>query len=738
MVADDMISEEEEMIEPTEEELAEAEAMMAEETKANDDREAALDTLARSIESKFFDRASKRKAKESQWRKSMELYLGNLSIADFVDGEQPFSKIQDNKNRPYYNLVANKCDIAIAQSVDMQFAGGEKNWGLTAGINTADPQETERARLMEKEIQTQLERCAYGRKVRRAIEDRVIIGSGVLKGPVNTGKLYSRYEQIPGSDMWVPKPAVDKQPNIEWVNPWFFFPDDSVNQFEKVENTIEVHPSSATELVKWASHPGFRKEAIEEVLKTQPSKYMTETYADFMYITDSNPYLFMDKYMVLEYHGPIHETDLEKLSVDRPAYEPMNGEYYGEVWVAAGKVVRVELENIEASFEVPYAMSTWKKDPASVFGFGSPLLMKDAQRVAREAWRMILDNASLSSGPQVAMHRTYVEPADGSWVLHPGKTWNLLDSSVDVEKAIQFFDVPNTVQYLMPILETARQMAEEESMTPMIAGGLQGADTQESATGRLMLRETSTTVLDFLSEDWDDNVTEKVIRRVYGWNMQYNPNPNIKGNYTIDVRTATEYKNKQMHVRDLERLRMETAQNPELAMMINLDELARASLSMMHLPYSGIVKSPEEVAAAKEAAAQQPNPQMMELQIKADDIKMKGRELDLKEAQLQFELTQQQQRELWDHEERMSANQARLVESQAAVLKVQTEKEIKLLEMAMRMEESEKKTSILAQIAVVSEANKRFAVQSDADAKARDQILTAEELRLKKQLGTGI
>lgn len=737
-MAADITTSEEELLDLTPEEVEEAEALLAQEAAAEKERDRALDALAGSIETSYFQRASRRKYKELQWRKAMELYLGNLSVTDFVESDKPFSEVTINKNRPYYNLVANKCDIAIAQSVDMQFAGGEKNWSLSASVTTKDPLETEGARKMEKVIEAQFERCAYGRKTRRAIEDRVILGTGVLKGPVNTGKIYNRYQPLEDGVTWVPVPSVDREPAIEWVNPWFFFPDDSVNEFTKVENTIEVHPSSAGDIRKWMYHPGFNKAALEEVLRTPPEQYLTESYGDFVHITETNPYIFRDKYMVLEYHGPISADQLDNLSVERPAYDPVNNEYYGEVWCAAGKVIRIELENIEASFEVPYAASTWKKDPASVFGFGSPLLMKDAQRVARETWRMILDNASLSSGPQVAMHRTYVEPANGSWVLHPNKTWNLLDSSVDVEKAIQFFDVPNNTAELIPILDLARNMAEEESMTPMIAGGLQGADTQESATGQLMMREASTTVLDFLSEDWDDNVTEKLVRRTYGWNMQYNPDPSIKGNYSVDVRTATEFKNKQMHIRDLERLQMECAQNPELALLVNQQELARARLAVMHIPQSSIIRSDEEVAQIKEQMAQQPDPAAMEMQLKQAELDTKNREIDLKEAQLQFELKQQQQREVWEHEERMSANQARMVEAQAAILKVQTEKEIQYLQIAQRMENEAERNRIMEQVGFQSNAVKMFQAQANSDAKARDQILTVEEMKIKKNQGTGI
>jgi hypothetical protein len=721
----------------TEEQKLEAELALVEEAKANLAREAAFDSLARSIESRFYQRASRRKTKESEWMKAMELYLGNLLTSTSTSSEMPFAGT-NSSSRPYYNIIASKCDIAIAQSVDMQFAGGEKNWSLTASPNNRDPANAERARLMEKEIETQLERCSYGKKTRRAIEDRVILGTGVLKGPVNTGRVYTTYAPVPGTDIWAPKPGVDKSPAIEWVNPWFFFPDDSVNEFSQVGDTIEVHPSSAMELKKWRFHPGFIRDAVDEVLKTKPEEYMMQVYTDYSSITDTNPYLFKEKYMVLEYHGPISADDLALLSIEAPAYDPINEEYYGEVWVCAGKVIRIELENIEASFEVPYAVSTWKKDPASVFGFGSPLLMKDSQRVAREVWRMVLDNASLSSGPQLAMHRTYVEPQDGKWELAPNKAWNLLDASIDVQKAIQFFNVPNMTTELLPILDVARGMAEEESMMPMISAGLGGADVQESASGSLMMREAATTIVDFLSEDWDDNVTEKIIRRTYGWNMQYNPLADIKGEYTVDVRTATEFKNKQMYLRDLERLSMEVTQNPEAGMLVNKEELFRARMAVMKIPYGAIIRSDEEIAQLKAAQAAQPSPESMEMKLKQQELALEERSIALKEKMLEFEKAQQQAREVMDHQERMSANRARELEAMAAVTRTQNEKDTQFLQLAQKMESEKEKRALLARIAVTNNETKRFAAQLDSNAKARQHILTAEEMRLKATTGSGI
>lgn len=364
--------------------------------------------------------------------------------------------------------------------------------------------------------------------------------------------------------------------------------------------------------------------------------------------------------------------------------------------------------------------------------------MQDAQRVAKEVWRMILDNASLSSGVQVAMHSQYVEPVNGEWELAPNKAWRLLDSTVDVQKALQFFEVPNVTEDLIPILNLSRQFGEEESMTPMLAGGLQGAEAVDSASGALMLKEASTTVLDFLSEDWDDQVTEKVIRRMYGWNMQYNDKPEIKGNYSVDVRTMTEYKSAQMNLRDLERLSMEAASNPQLAMMLNMDELYRARLAAMRVPYSGIVKTPEQIAEAQQAAANQPDPAMMEIELKSRELDIEEAKIALEQQRMQFEIQQQQQREQWDHEEKMSANYARTVEAEARVISTQNEKEIQYLQLAAKMESEAERNRITSQIAIENNATKRFDAQMRASSKARDQLLTLEELKAKERTGSGI
>lgn len=679
-----------------------------------------LESLAHAVDTKFRTRATNRRPKEQQWLRSAELYYGKLAFSgNLVSRETPF-QIVNYSDRPDVNVVRSKCSIAIAQTFSMQFGTGNKNWDLWPAKTAVGEDTAARAEAMAATIETQLDECNYTNICWKGMRDRVILGSAVLKGPASVGKMIRSYSQLPGSTTWVPDLTVDYSPELAYVNPWFFYPDETVESLLDLGDVIEAHPMSALELKKLMKHEGFRPDAIECVLEKSPAEYRDDNWAEFAKLSENNQNLFKNKYLVLEYRGPITRTQLDQLEIC-PTYDSLNDEYYGEVWVCEGQVIRIELESIEASFRPPYYMSVWEKDPGSVFGFGVPLMMEDAQRVVNETWHMILDNSSMSSGAQVAMHKHMVEPANGKWELGPNQIWYLTDPGTSVQEAIQFFNVPNTTAELIPVMQLAQGFAEEESGIPLITAGLNSPQAVDSATGNLIIQQASTTLLDFMSEEWDNCITEPTIEAWYAWNMQYNPDESIKGQFKVDVRTSSQYKNKQMHIRDLEKLSVESAQNEELANWINQPTLQRVRLMAMNIPDKGIIKTPEQYAADMEAkaAAQGPNPEIMAMQLEA-------RKIALEEAKLAFEMKQQQQREIMEHSEKMEATRARLVESEARVAVSQNEKEVELIKLAQRSEEFNAKLMNDFQIARENNQTKVFQ-QSIEEARAQREVAIAQQ-----------
>jgi hypothetical protein len=725
--------------EPTGEEAAESVI------KDNAERVAILDGLAKAITDKWTARLSARASKEAEWRMAESLYSAPLGSMGEDLPETPWDKTKANGRRPYPNIVRIKCDTAISNSVEMQFGGGvEKNWDLMPPANNTDPRIGEACRLMEKEIESQLSATKYSMKARRAMTDRVIFGTGVVKGPVNTGKRRIQYVQDAAGE-WIPRISDEKTPALEHVSPWRVYPDMTVNDFSDAQDVIEVHPMRPLELSGYAEHPGFDGDVIRQIIKGDAnndpivaSTYNTENYKIIKEASwAANPYMYKDRYVVLEYHGPVTYDDLQKLGIE-PTYQSPTMEYYGEVWVCCGKVIRMELENIEGHYETPYAFSIWKKDPTSPFGYGHPLLLADAQQVIAQTYHMILDNAALTSGTQVAMYAKYIQPIDNDWTIRPNKVWLLTDPAAKIDDAIKFFTPQNTIGNIMPVLELTRQFADEQSATSGVASGMPSAELTDTASGQLMMRQASTALLDYLSEDWDDDVTEKIIRRWYAWNMQYNPKNEIKGDYIIDVKSASEFKNKAMYVRDLERLSMEVSQNPQMQDVINVDELYAARLSVMKLPAAGIVRTPEEIAAARQQRAQQPNPQMLDMQVKMIEAQVAQAKVQLQQAELKFNATKEQQRQAWEHEERMAAVQARMAEAQSRVLAARSEAQVEMLKLAQKNQQFSLKMQKDKELAQLATDSRIFVESMREQTKQRKNDITEQELSLAKETGQGI
>src|SRR5574337_102620 len=190
-------------------------------------------TLARNVEGKLSKRMGTRKNKENQWLESMRLYLGSLSSYNIVTGEYPFGTKDDystagqNIHRPEFNIIRQKCNIAIAQCVAHQFAAGDKNWNLRipqvididqddvqaiaqqSGNPNLTPQDVAQIKcdLMEREIDYHLELTRYPKECRLAIADRVILGTGIMNCFFNdtaTTEIYTKQRTSDGRVIRIP------------------------------------------------------------------------------------------------------------------------------------------------------------------------------------------------------------------------------------------------------------------------------------------------------------------------------------------------------------------------------------------------------------------------------------------------------------------------------------------------------------------------------------------------------
>lgn len=739
--------------------------------------------LASDIQGKLTTRMGYRKQKENQWLESVRLYLGSLASYNVVTSDYPFGLPEGEKqiHRPEYNITRNKCSLAMAQTVTNQFAAGDKNWSLK-GMPVTDmpqddyeqtvmamaqampqPQQPQqpgqpppqpptppsmdevalyRCTLMENEIEQHLIECNYGAETRKAMKDRIILGTGILKGPKNVGflkKTYVKQTTSDGQAIRVPKYDTEKRPGIYRVNPWMFFPDETATEISQAEDAIEVHPMTKTQLLDLAKNPGFMKDQIEIVLVEEPRQYTNSPFNDPAYLTQGINTL-KNKYLVVEYHGPLDKEDLQILGINTVGTTPLD-KVYGEVWVVNNTVIRLDLDDIEGCFAIPYKVSVWEPDPATVFGFGIPMLVRDQQRVVNESFKMILDNAGVSAGPQVIIDTTLIKPADGSMACTPWKVWYSTEFGADVSKAITFFIPQNAFEGLSALLTMSRSFADDESSISSLIGGgdPNGAQAAGGATQLMIQNQNATAPLFFKAEEWDDDMTYPLIQDMYDWEMQYNPKDEIKGNFEVDVRTSTSQLRSQVEQQKLEGLRQEIAQGSPIGEWINLDVLSEASIATMKLPYEGIVKTPQQVAIERaNRPPPPPDPNLLKAQADMLNAQTSSQKLQLEAKQHQDDMQMQMQQAQMTYEAQIRTDQTREKEAYASALKAQYDYMAAMAALASKDEQH--RTQIMAQLVTAHaqiQADKLFNGMEFA-ARTKDQQIKTEELKIKKKQGSGV
>lgn len=746
-------------------------------------RETMFMNTAAMINGKLQDRMGYRKQKENQWLEATRLYLGSLSSYNIITSEWPMGLTNTGsgrdgmRHRPEYNIVRNKCELAMAQTITNQFAAGDKNWALKAppvcdldqedimlalqamqqtgpqNPNQQQPQQPPppptieeimlfKADLMEKEIENHLIGTKYGMESRKAMANRVILGTGILKGPRNVGKLKKVYKKVQtstGETLRVPTFTEQKTPCVYSVNPWFFFPDDTATEIKQAEDSIEVHPMTKTELKELMSHSGFMPDQIELCMDELPRQYTNSPFNDPAYLTQGINTL-KNKYLVLEYHGPIKKEDLQIMGIENLTTSPSDL-IYGEIWVCNSRVIRIALEDIEGCYRIPYKVCVWEPDPATPFGFGIPMLIRDQQRVVNETYKMLLDNAGISAGPQVVVDTTLIKPADGGMACTPWKVWYSTEFGADVTKAIQFFIPDNAYDGLAKLLAQAAQFADDESsIQSLIGGGIGTPQAQDnSATGLMIMNQNATAPLFFKAEEWDDNITYPIIEDMYDWEMQYNPKEEIKGSYEIDVRTSTSYLRGQIEQQKLERLSQEIASGSPIGEWINLDELAMARLAGMKLPYKGIVKTPQQVAQERaNRPPPPPDPNMLKAQADMQKVQIDAQKLQFEQQRASQDAQMKAQEMQMQYESQMRTDATRDREAQASMIKAQYDYMTAMAGLAASDQQNRQR--ILADLAKNESQmqTQKMIAGAEFAARHKDQELKAEEIKLKKKGKEGV
>ena len=104
------------------------------------------------------------------------------------------------------------------------------------------------------------------------------------------------------------------------------------------------------------------------------------------------------------------------------------------------------------------------KISGSCWGYGIPYLLRSQQKVLNAAWRQMMDNSGVSSGPQIVVKPSVITPADKQWQLSSRKIWFSTDDIEDVRKAFTSFEFNSHQNELSGIIKMAAELADQDSV----------------------------------------------------------------------------------------------------------------------------------------------------------------------------------------------------------------------------------------------------------------------------------
>jgi len=557
---------------------------------------------------------------EDRWLADLEQYLGKYDAQTLARLEK------QGGSKAFVNGTRAKTAAAESRLSEMLFPTDDKNWGIKPtpvpslmqfGYDIDEQQEKELKESIEEEarekcnkmmteIDDQLSEANYQDVCRQVIHDACLFGTGVIKAPVIMNRTRKSWQKIDGTNESVYAVTIEDEyrPGVEHVKIWDFFPDMSATDIDDAQFVFERRFVSRKQLIELSKRPGYIRSSIERVLRNERSEQNasgSSYIAKLRELSNLSVDINKGKYEMWEYHGPLDVDDMRTCGCDVDDDEVMEQKEVVVVFIGSN-IIKID-ENPMETGERPYSTFIYERDDSSIFGMGVPFLVRNEQRIMNAAWRMVIDNAGLSTGPQVIINRENIVPADGNWKLAPRKEWFVRDPDVDVRSAFATFEIPSHQNELSAIYSQAKQMMDDVTNLPLLAQGEIG-NAPDTATGMSMIMNSANTVLRRVVKNFDDNITVPVITRFYDWNMQFNDKDEIKGDFEVSARGSSTLLVKETQTQALMGL-LQIASSPVFMDITKIPALYRKAVQAQHLVADEIVKTDEEIEAEQKAMAEQ-------------------------------------------------------------------------------------------------------------------------------------
>lgn len=606
-------------------------------SKDSDEHQSEVSGLANYVQDCFDKSVAARQEIENKWVEDLRQYKGIYSPS-------VLARMNKFRAKAFIRLTRAKVRTIDSRLTDLLFpANGDKNWSIEptpipefsdkkmAAILQLWKEESgqdatretlellmneeakKQARKMSKVIEDQLAELKYREIMRNVIHSGNVYGTGVLKGPlvaITENRQYYKQVSKNGKEQWLLQEHDTITPFVEYVRLWDIYPDMSVDNLDDCRYIIQRRKMDKHDLVGLSKRSDFDADSIIKYLDMNPdgdyTKMSFETelsnLGDVIESQDAEP-SSSKKYEVLEFWGYVDARDLEFAGVEIPTEKKSQVELVANIWVLGDYVIKATLSSLEG-IKWPYFFYYYDKDETSLFGEGIPSIMKDIQDLINSSFRAMLDNAAISAGPQVEVNLDLLSEDEDPRDFYPFKVWLRTGEGADASNpAIRQLQIQtNSAEYLN-MIELFRTYGDEITSIPRsMWGEPSGTNARTSGGISMLLGQANITIKDQV-KNFDDGITKPFITAMYYWNMQFNGDEDIKGDYAVVARGSSSLIAKEVKSQMLIQFAQMT-QNEMDAGTVKRPALIRAIAESLDLSDDNLVYTDKEIQAQQQAQQQ--------------------------------------------------------------------------------------------------------------------------------------
>lgn len=395
------------------------------------------------------------------------------------------------------------------------------------------------ANLSEDKIEEILVRGGFYKALSEFIVDLPLFPFACIKGPV---------VRIVPSVKWVQGKAVTQNtPTLFWnrVSPFDLYWTPGVSDIEDAE-MIERSRLTRADLNDLLDLPGYDADAIKAVLNEYGSGGLNDAWDT----TDAeravqenreNPHFNQSGLITcLEYHGNVQGQQLLEQGFTKSEVPVPERDYFVQAWLIGTHVIKTQLSPSPRKRH-PYYLTSFEKVPGTPVGNGLPDILDDMQDSANATLRSLINNLSISSGPQVVVNDDRLAADEDGEQMFPWKRWHVTSDPMGngngAEKPIEFFQPASNAQELLGVYQKFSDMADELSAIPkFLTGNGPGGGAGRTSSGLAMLMGNASKILQTVAANIDRDVLDPALGGLFDMIMLTDTTGMLTGQEQVRVR----------------------------------------------------------------------------------------------------------------------------------------------------------------------------------------------------------